>query len=68
MVTVQSVMADPTKPPTAIRLRQDVRKELEVAAKLGLNCADIANEALKKSLKATVQERLKLLKTTLATV
>ena len=68
VLTVDGEMATPAKLPTGFRLRQDVLKELEPAAKLGLNLSEIVNDALKKSLRPTVQEKLKNLKAALANV
>lgn len=61
-------MADSKKPSPNIRLWAENAKELEPVAKLGLNCSEVVNEALKEVLPRYIEKKLKSLKAALAEV
>jgi phage-related holin len=68
MTTVSLVMANTRKLSPMFRLWEENLKALEPVAKLGLNCSEVVNEALKEALKPHVDKKLKSLKAALAEV
>ena len=52
-------MAEKRTGPFTFRPSQVNRKRLDYAAELGLNCAEIVNDVLEKSLQAEIQKAVK---------
>lgn len=61
-------MATPVRVPPNVRLWEENLKVLEPLQKLGLNCSEIVNEALRENLRRHAERRIKALKAALAEV